>query len=247
MPADGAERVVHELSLSATAPRRPSPRATRLLMVAAAVAVVLGGIAVSMHRQRHFRVADRRGRRVPSRAPESRRRPPCGGRHAGDRSGRQRRGERRQGHPRRAGRRRTDRRARPAGASGRRGHSRCGRRHRQSRIDRQRRRADRPARSDRRGRWHRCDLAPFPQDRRAPGSGRQREDHQERLARSAGAARPAPGRGEPGHERRGRARRATSPTATRASAATTRPRRSRSGCRRPTSRRPSRGSLDSAT
>ena len=46
VPADGAERVVHELGVSVREARRPAPR---LLMAAAAVVVVVGGIGVLMH------------------------------------------------------------------------------------------------------------------------------------------------------------------------------------------------------
>jgi Domain of unknown function (DUF4349)/Collagen triple helix repeat (20 copies) len=48
VPADGAERVVHALSLSARPARRPSPPITRALVLAAAVAVlVLVGVSIN--------------------------------------------------------------------------------------------------------------------------------------------------------------------------------------------------------
>ena len=49
VPEDGADRVLHGLQTAVPPSRRPSPRVTCSLLVAAAVAVVVGGIAVLAH------------------------------------------------------------------------------------------------------------------------------------------------------------------------------------------------------
>jgi hypothetical protein len=52
VPADGAERVVHAVSHSAKPARRPSPQITRVLLVAAACAVLVG-VGVSINNATH--------------------------------------------------------------------------------------------------------------------------------------------------------------------------------------------------